>query len=288
MDVMSTSGLPPIDNAGETTETNTSKANEAIERLNIVLHKKKESLKESPVTENNLMDQLIAHTTTVKFTQDKFAQANKDIIELKSKRDVVKTCVGDMNALLSKILDSHDPILTISIHRHLADRFRPTISMLSRIEGVAKIALIPKQGGEEFTRFAVGSSNQPKAFKFRSFVNVANVPFTDSNANQLLFSFYFKHMKLRFETLSVCKITVVKVTGLIETDFFPNLYNMLMRDRQKYEPIIAHLKHTIAYIQEIVNMVVEIASMLRRKPSVLSKESPEGFEKLKLGKIYKD
>ncbi|CAH1444107.1 unnamed protein product [Lactuca virosa] len=34
-----------------------------------------------------------------------------------------------------------------------------------------------------------------KAFRFRSFVKVANVPATDSGAEHLLFSFYLKHMK---------------------------------------------------------------------------------------------
>ena len=37
-----------------------------------------------------------------------------------------------------------------------------------------------------------------------------------------LFSFYLKHMKPQYETWSASKITAVKVTGLIETDNFPN------------------------------------------------------------------
>lgn len=91
------------------TETNTSKANEVIAGLNTVLHKEKESLEECLATENSLMDDLATHTTTVKVTQ-----ANKDINELKSDGVVVKSCVGDVNTLLSNILDSHDPILAIS------------------------------------------------------------------------------------------------------------------------------------------------------------------------------
>ena len=41
-----------------------------------------------------------------------------------------------------------------------------------------------------------------------------------------------------------------------------------------------------SYIQEIGDMDVEIVVVLRKKPSVVYKESPKDFEKLKLGKIY--
>ncbi|CAH1420796.1 unnamed protein product [Lactuca virosa] len=41
-----------------------------------------------------------------------------------------------------------------------------------------------------------------------------------------------------------------------------------------------------SYVQEIGYMDVEIAAVLRKKPSVVRKESPKDFAKLKLGKIY--
>ena len=44
----------------------------------------------------------------------------------------------------------------------------------------------------------------------------------------------------------------------------------------------------ISYIQEVGKMDVEIAKILRRKPSVLPKQAPEDLEKMKLGKIYKE
>ena len=94
------------------------------------------------------MDQIAAHTTTVKVHQAKFDHVNKEIKDLQSERVVVKSCVGDVNAFLSNILDSHDPILTISIHKHLVEKFHPTISKLSRIEVVSETPIILKQGGE--------------------------------------------------------------------------------------------------------------------------------------------
>ncbi|CAI9281330.1 unnamed protein product [Lactuca saligna] len=127
-------------------------------------------------------------------------------------------------------------------------------------------------------------------------------------------------MKPQYKTWSARKITAVEVTGPIKTESFPNvkfkvvrgsssqvheftladlpclnpyewimLYNLLLRDGQKYEPFIAHLKQMlISYIQEVGKMDVEIDVVLRRKPTVLLKEVLEDFEKLKLGKIQKE
>lgn len=62
----------------------------------------------------------------------------------------------------------------------------------------------------------------PKAFRICAFVKVPNAPIIKSGANHILFSFYFKHMKLQYETWCANKIIDVKVTGPIKTDNFPN------------------------------------------------------------------
>ncbi|CAI9288681.1 unnamed protein product [Lactuca saligna] len=92
-----------------------------------------------------------------------------------------------------------------------------------------------------------------------------------------------QHIKPQYEMWSSSKITAVKVIGPIKTESFPNakfklvkgstsrvheftladltclnpynwimFYNLLSRDKQKYEPVIAHLKlMIISYIQEV-------------------------------------
>ncbi|CAI9287051.1 unnamed protein product [Lactuca saligna] len=160
----------------------------------------------------------------------------------------------------------------------------------------------------------------PNAFRFRAFIKVANVPFSDSTGDQLLFAFYLKHMKPQFKTWSARKIVAVKVTGPIETESFPNakfkvligsacqaceftladlsclspddwmvIFNVLLQEKEKYEPMFSHLQTLIkSYIQEVGLMDVEIATVLRQKPSVVPKEAPKDFQKLKPGKIYKE
>ncbi|KAL7587596.1 hypothetical protein Lser_V15G40912 [Lactuca serriola] len=107
-----------------------------------------------------------------------------------------------------------------------------------------------------------------KAFQFWCFDGVANVPFTDKGADQMLFSVNLKHMKPQYETWSSKKITV---------------------DEHKYETIVVHLKRVLIwYIQEVGKMDVEIATVLRKKPTVLPKEALENFDKMKLNRIRKD
>lgn len=113
----------------------------------------------------------------------------------------------------------------------------------------------------------------PKAFQFRCFDKIVNVPLSDNGADQMLFSFYQKNMKPQYKTWSSKKITVVKVIRPIETDSFINarfkvgrgaassvfeftlvdlprlnsfdwisILLLLLKDEQKFEPIVEHIK----------------------------------------------
>ena len=63
---------------------------------------------------------------------------------------------------------------------------------------------------------------------------------------------------------------------------------MLLKEKEKYEPVMSHLQIMIkSYIQEIGDMDVEVAAVLRKNPSVVLKESPKELQKLKLGKVYR-
>lgn len=151
-----TDALDFMTNLKTSAESNTLKVNEAIVGLNTTLQKEKEALIEvrtslqkyniefqasisSKMTkladdlaaENNITDQLAVHTTVVKVSSGKLAYANKEIKELQSERAIVKSVVGDVKALLSNILDSHEPILKIFIQRNLVDKFPPARSMLN-------------------------------------------------------------------------------------------------------------------------------------------------------------
>ena len=61
----------------------------------------------------------------------------------------MKHDMGDMNLLLSNLLEAHDPILTNTIRRDLADKLHPALALLNRLEGVSEDPVPPKQWGKD-------------------------------------------------------------------------------------------------------------------------------------------
>lgn len=75
---------------------------------------------------------------------------------------------------------------------------------------------------------------------------------------------------------------------------FINLYDWILllyivaKDVKKFEPIYEHLRRMIkCYIQEMAKMDVEIASVLKRKPTLTLVDQPQNIEDLKGGLINK-
>ncbi|CAI9299887.1 unnamed protein product [Lactuca saligna] len=127
-------------------ESNTSKVNDAIDNLNASL--RKERFQEDLAIENKIIYELALRTTQLKSQSIKLKHVNKEMEELKYERVILKSCVGDVNSLLSNLLQARDPILNINICRHLADKLRPALALLNCIEGVSKAPIPLKQGGK--------------------------------------------------------------------------------------------------------------------------------------------
>ncbi|CAH1431384.1 unnamed protein product [Lactuca virosa] len=98
--------------------------------------------------ESKVMDELDRRTAQLKTQTLKLTLATKEIDDLKSERAVIKSCVGDVHSLFSNLLEAHDSVLTLTVPRHLAEKLRPALEILSRIEGVPGTVVPPKQGGE--------------------------------------------------------------------------------------------------------------------------------------------
>ncbi|XP_023762192.1 cell wall protein DAN4-like [Lactuca sativa] len=138
-------------------ESNTTKANQVISNLRTTLHNEKaalekvrtglqtdntkfqtsitskiEKLHEDLALENKIMDDLVVKTKKVKVLSVKLANANHHIDELKFKKAVMKSCIADVNAFLSNLIEMHDSQLMIFV----------------RIEGVSESGTLPKQGGD--------------------------------------------------------------------------------------------------------------------------------------------
>ncbi|KAL7601624.1 hypothetical protein Lser_V15G23907 [Lactuca serriola] len=106
-------------------------------------------LQEDLAAENSLMDVLASKTTALKIKSMQLSNSQQQLEALRSEREVIKTCVSDVHAALSNILEAHDPILNHSVRRTLAEKLSPAMDLLSKIEGLPSFVSIPKQGGEE-------------------------------------------------------------------------------------------------------------------------------------------
>ncbi|CAI9263191.1 unnamed protein product [Lactuca saligna] len=94
------------------------------------------------------MDALALKIEKVKVLTVKLEHAEKKISELLSEKVVMKSCVADVNALLSDIIETRDFMITITVKKHLAEKLRPVFAMLNRLEGISRSSSLLKQGGE--------------------------------------------------------------------------------------------------------------------------------------------
>ncbi|KAL7604293.1 hypothetical protein Lser_V15G18964 [Lactuca serriola] len=99
--------------------------------------------------ESTLKEDLIKHQATIDIQKVQLAQAEKEISLLKTQRAVYQSCAGDVKAMLTTLLEAHDPFLTLTIQKHLQSKLLPAIAILSEMKGVSEKVVLPKQGGEE-------------------------------------------------------------------------------------------------------------------------------------------
>ncbi|KAL7585290.1 hypothetical protein Lser_V15G44552 [Lactuca serriola] len=107
------------------------------------------NLQEDLAAKNSLVDALARKTTALKVKSIQLSNSQKEIESLRSKREIISSCVSDVHSAISNILEAHDPILNYSVRRTLAEKLTPALSLLSKIEGLLDFVSIPKQGGEK-------------------------------------------------------------------------------------------------------------------------------------------
>nr|KAJ0184979.1 hypothetical protein LSAT_V11C900506550 [Lactuca sativa] len=130
-------------------------ARQAIEEANEMLHadvnERLTQLEAELAVENRIMDELDRRTAQLKLQTHKLRTANVVINDLKSEREVIRSFAVDVHSILLHLIEAHDPIITITVRCHLADKLRPTLDTLSRIESVPVTGVLPKQGQEKVT-----------------------------------------------------------------------------------------------------------------------------------------
>ncbi|CAI9296933.1 unnamed protein product [Lactuca saligna] len=78
--------------------------------------------------------------------ETKLHYAEKQVDDLLAEKAITRSCISDVTGLLSGITETHDPMISITVKKHLSEMLRPVFAMLHRLEGVSKPMHFPKQG----------------------------------------------------------------------------------------------------------------------------------------------
>ena len=65
---------------------------------------------------------------------------------LKTERVVFRSCVGDVKNMLTNLLSTHHPILTLTIMIHLTSKLLPALALLHEMKGVSERFIPPIKG----------------------------------------------------------------------------------------------------------------------------------------------
>lgn len=92
------------------------------------------------------MDALALKTEKVKILIIKLDNAEKQVNDLLSEKDAMKSYISEVNSMLSDIIETHDSMITVTVKKHLAEKFRHVFAKLNQLEGVPESGSILKQG----------------------------------------------------------------------------------------------------------------------------------------------
>ncbi|CAI9282769.1 unnamed protein product [Lactuca saligna] len=154
-------------------ESNTTKVNEVISSLGSTLKTEKAKLQEvctglttnhaqfntsisSQISklhddlkmESTIRDTFAVKTENVNVLKVKLENAEKQVNDLLSEKETMKSYIADVTSVLLDIVETQHSMITITVKKHLAKKLRPVFTMLHRPEGVRGSNSIPKQMGE--------------------------------------------------------------------------------------------------------------------------------------------
>ncbi|KAL7587790.1 hypothetical protein Lser_V15G41370 [Lactuca serriola] len=137
----------------------------AIQQANEAFHanvnERLSQLQEDLAMKNGVMDELARRTNQLKLQTHKLKTTHAEIDDLNLEREVIRIYATDIHSILLHLIEGHDPLVTITTQRHLAEKLRPTLDILSSIEGVPVTGVQPQQGGEKELKQERQETNQP-------------------------------------------------------------------------------------------------------------------------------
>lgn len=120
--------------------------------INSSISSKISKLQDYLAMERKIKDALAVKTEKVNLWTVEFQNAEKRVNDLLSEKEAMKSCIANVNGLLSDIIKTHDSMITITMKKNLSEKLKPVFAMLHILEGVPESSSILKQGGEGVTQ----------------------------------------------------------------------------------------------------------------------------------------
>ncbi|CAI9298330.1 unnamed protein product [Lactuca saligna] len=88
-------------------------------------------------------------TKKVKVLIVKLEHVGKQIQDLITEMAIMKSCISNVNGLLSDIIKTRYPLITITLRKHLVENLIPVFTVVHLLEGFPDPSVISKQGGDQ-------------------------------------------------------------------------------------------------------------------------------------------
>ncbi|CAI9287941.1 unnamed protein product [Lactuca saligna] len=103
--------------------------------------------------EIKIMDAIAIKEEKCKVLETKLRYTEKHVDDLLSEKAVTRSCISNIIGLLSDIIETRDPMISIIVKKHLDKKLCPVFAMLHRLEGVMKLVAFSQQGEKVAPKF---------------------------------------------------------------------------------------------------------------------------------------
>ncbi|CAI9259665.1 unnamed protein product [Lactuca saligna] len=118
-------------------------------------------LQEDMSIENKIIDALAIKEEKCKVLETKIQYDEKQVDDFLAEKALTHICISNVTRLLSDITKTRDPMISITVKKHLSEMLRLVFATLHHLEGVSKPVSFHKQGGEGSSK--VQTNEPPKS-----------------------------------------------------------------------------------------------------------------------------
>nr|KAJ0209922.1 hypothetical protein LSAT_V11C400209070 [Lactuca sativa] len=98
--------------------------------------------------ESKIMDALALKEKKCKVLETKLHYTQQKVDDLLAEKEVTRSCIYDINRLVSDIIETRDPMISITVGKHLLEKLRPVFAIFSPFGGCFHADVVFETKGE--------------------------------------------------------------------------------------------------------------------------------------------